>query len=123
LIKYFVSKGEHQFFVTATCVTTLAGAYDPIDEMAEICKKYYVWLHADGSFGGSLILSDKYRHLMKGIEKTDSFAWNPQPLLQSPLRTLVLSILKGSDYKGLLLTDYVVLLIVTGPISPIDCNG
>ena len=80
-----VSRGELPFFVAATCATTLSGAYDPIDEMAEICKKYNVWLHADGSFGGSLILSDKHRHLMKGIEKTDSFAWNPHKLMNIPL--------------------------------------
>ncbi|NCQ10829.1 MAG: cysteine synthase, partial [Bacteroidetes bacterium] len=61
------------------------GAYDPIDEMAEICKKYNIWLHADGSFGGSIILSEKHRHLMKGIEQTDSFAWNPHKLMNIPL--------------------------------------
>lgn len=80
-----VNRGEKPFFVAATCATTLLGAYDPIDEMAEICKKHNIWLHADGSFGGSIILSDKHRHLMKGIEKTDSFAWNPHKLMNIPL--------------------------------------
>ncbi|MCK9411527.1 MAG: pyridoxal-dependent decarboxylase [Prolixibacteraceae bacterium] len=80
-----ISRGEKPFFVAATCATTLLGAYDPIDEMASICAKYDIWLHADGSFGGSLILSDKHKHLMKGIEKTDSFAWNPHKLMNIPL--------------------------------------
>lgn len=80
-----IERGEKPFFVAATCATTLLGAYDPIDEMAAICKKYNIWLHADGSFGGSIILSDKHRHLMKGIEKTDSFAWNPHKLMNIPL--------------------------------------
>jgi len=53
--------------------------------MAAICEKYTIWLHADGSFGGSLILSDKHRHLMSGLEKTDSFAWNPHKLMNIPL--------------------------------------
>jgi glutamate/tyrosine decarboxylase-like PLP-dependent enzyme len=80
-----ISRGEKPFFVAATCATTLLGAYDPIDEMAEICKKYNIWLHADGSFGGSILLSDKHRYLMNGIEQTDSFAWNPHKLMNIPL--------------------------------------
>jgi glutamate/tyrosine decarboxylase-like PLP-dependent enzyme len=80
-----INRGEKPFFVAATCATTLLGAYDPIDEMAMICKKYNIWLHADGSFGGSILLSDKHRHLMKGIEQTDSFAWNPHKLMNIPL--------------------------------------
>jgi len=84
-IKASLDRNEKPFFVAATCATTLLGAYDPIDEMAKICQKYEIWLHADGSFGGSLILSEQHRYLMKGIEKTDSFAWNPHKLMNIPL--------------------------------------
>jgi len=89
-----INRGEKPFFVAATCATTLLGAYDPIDEMAMICKKYNIWLHADGSFGGSILLSDKHRHLMKGIEQTDSFAWNPHKLMNIPLICSVLLVKK-----------------------------
>lgn len=85
-----IARGEKPFFVAATCATTLLGAYDPIDEMADICTKYDLWLHADGSFGGSLMLSDKHRYLMNGIERTDSFAWNPHKLMNIPLICSVL---------------------------------
>ncbi|PIQ15929.1 MAG: hypothetical protein COW67_05495 [Flavobacteriales bacterium CG18_big_fil_WC_8_21_14_2_50_32_9] len=78
-------RGEMPFFVAVTCATTLLGAYDPIDEIAEICKKQNIWLHADGSFGGSIVLSNKNRYLLKGLEKTDSFAWNPHKLMNIPL--------------------------------------
>lgn len=84
-IQNAITKGQIPFFVGATCATTLLGAYDPLDQLADICKKYEIWLHADGSFGGSLILSNKHRHLLKGIEKTDSFAWNPHKLMNIPL--------------------------------------
>lgn len=80
-----IKKGLTPFFVGATCATTMLGAYDPLDELAVICKKYNIWLHADGSFGGSLILSNQHRHLLKGIEQTDSFAWNPHKLMNIPL--------------------------------------
>lgn len=84
-IIHAIEQGQIPFFVGATCATTMLGAYDPLDQLAEICNKYKLWLHADGSFGGSLILSNKYRHLLKGIEKTNSFAWNPHKLMNIPL--------------------------------------
>ena len=84
-IARIIQNGQKPFFVAVTCATTLLGAYDPIDEIAEITKRHGLWLHADGAFGGSIILSDQHRHLMKGIEKTDSFVWNPHKLMNIPL--------------------------------------
>lgn len=104
------ARGEKPFFAVATTATTLLGAYDPIDEMAEICSKHNIWLHADGSFGGSLILSEKHRHLMKGLEKTDSFAWNPHKLMNIPLICSVILVKqKGALQYNLtdLNTDYI----------------
>jgi glutamate/tyrosine decarboxylase-like PLP-dependent enzyme len=109
-IQASISRGEKPFFVVATTATTLLGAYDPIDEMAEICSKHNIWLHADGSFGGSLILSEKHRHKLKGLEKTDSFAWNPHKLMNIPLICSVILVKqKGTLQYNLtdLNTDYI----------------
>jgi glutamate/tyrosine decarboxylase-like PLP-dependent enzyme len=109
-IRGSISRCEKPFFAVATTATTLLGAYDPIDEMAEICNKHNIWLHADGSFGGSLILSKKHRHMMKGIEKTDSFAWNPHKLMNIPLICSVILVKqKGTLQYNLtdLNTDYI----------------
>ncbi len=105
-----INRGEKPFFAAATCATTLLGAYDPIDEMADICKKYGIWLHADGSFGGSIVLSDKHRHLMQGIELTDSFAWNPHKLMNIPLICSVLLVKKRGTLQHNITdinTDYI----------------
>ncbi len=85
-----IRKGEQPFFVAATAGTTLLGAFDPLDEIAEIAKMYRLWMHVDGSFGGSIILSEKYRYLFKGLEKADSFTWNPHKLMNVPLIASVL---------------------------------
>ncbi len=109
-IKASLNRKEKPFFVAATCATTLLGAYDPIDKMSRICKKYNLWLHADGSFGGSLILSDKHRYLMNGIEKTDSFAWNPHKLMNIPLICSVLLVKKRGTLQHNITdinTDYI----------------
>jgi glutamate/tyrosine decarboxylase-like PLP-dependent enzyme len=109
-IRDSLARNEIPFFVAATCATTLLGAYDPLDELAEICRRYNLWLHADGSFGGSVILSDNHRSLMSGIEKTDSFAWNPHKLMNIPLICSVLLVKnKGTLQRNLtdLNTDYI----------------
>ncbi len=104
-----LSEGKKPFFAVATCATTLLGAFDPIEEMAKICKKNNIWLHSDGAFGGSLILSKKNKHLFKGLEESDSFAWNPHKLMNIPLICSTLLVKeKGVLQKNLtdLNTDY-----------------
>ena len=84
-INLSVSRGEKPFFIAATAATTLLAAFDPIDEIVKIGEKHKIWVHVDGSFGGSLILSTKTKHLYKDIEKVDSFAWCPHKLMNIPL--------------------------------------
>ena len=38
---------EFPFFVACTAGTTVLGAFDPIDSVSRICKKYKLWLHVD----------------------------------------------------------------------------
>lgn len=58
--------------VVATAGTTDAGAIDPIIEIANYCQDYQVWLHIDAAWGGALILSQRYRDLISGIQLADS---------------------------------------------------
>lgn len=34
-------------YVNATAGTTVYGAFDPINAIADICEKYNMWLHVD----------------------------------------------------------------------------
>ena len=72
------------FFVCATAGTTVAGAFDPIDEIAEIAENHSMWLHVDASYGGSVLLSDQHRSLMRGCERADSVTWNPHKMMGIP---------------------------------------
>lgn len=67
------SRGHIPFFVSATAGTTVLGAFDPINAIADICEKYKLWLHIDAAWGGGLLLSRKYRHpRLDGIERSVS---------------------------------------------------
>lgn len=101
-IKNSLEKGEKPFFVAATAGTTMLGAFDPIDEIANIAEKYGIWVHVDASFGGSLILTPKTKSLFKGIDKTNSVAWDPHKLMNIPLVCSVILVNeKDRLYKNL----------------------
>lgn len=51
LIQEQKAKGKIPFFVCATAGTTVMGAFDPINEIADICEKYKLWFHVDVSKG------------------------------------------------------------------------
>jgi glutamate/tyrosine decarboxylase-like PLP-dependent enzyme len=77
--------GEHPFFIAATAGTTVLGEFDPIDELSSVARKEKLWLHVDGAWGGSVLLSRKHRHLMKGIEHADSLGWDTHKMLGTGL--------------------------------------
>ncbi|NET50798.1 MAG: aminotransferase class V-fold PLP-dependent enzyme [Merismopedia sp. SIO2A8] len=77
-------RGLEVFCMVASVGTTSVGAFDPIDELGEIAAQRNIWLHVDGAHGGSLLVSDKLRHKLKGIEKADSFVWDAHKMMFVP---------------------------------------
>ncbi|BES95160.1 Glutamate decarboxylase [Nesidiocoris tenuis] len=87
LVKERKAKGQIPFFVNCTSGTTVLGAFDPINPIADICQKYNMWLHIDAAWGGGLLLSKKYRHpRFSGVERADSVTWNPHKLMGTLLQ-------------------------------------
>jgi len=84
-----LESGFSPFYINATASTTVLGAFDPILEISEIAEKYKIWLHVDGAFGGSVIFSEKYKHLLNGVEKANSFSINAHKMLGTPLATSI----------------------------------
>lgn len=84
-IKSDISKWYTPFFINITLWTTVLWAFDPIIETSKIAKKYKIRLHADWALWGSVSLSKEHKHLLKGSELTDSFAWNPHKMMNVPI--------------------------------------
>jgi len=76
--------GLNIFCMVASAGTTSVGAFDSIDELADIAEKNNIWLHVDGSHGASLLVSNKLRYKLKGIEKADSIAWDAHKMMFVP---------------------------------------
>lgn len=89
-IKTDLQSGNKPFFINATAGTTVLGSFDPIEEISAIAKKYNLWLHVDGAYCGSVIFSKKYKPLIKGVEKADSFNFNAHKMIGTPLTCSVL---------------------------------
>lgn len=66
------AQGNTPIAIVATAGTTDFGNIDPLVPIGNLAKKYSLWLHVDAAYGCALLLTDKYRHLLGGIERADS---------------------------------------------------
>jgi len=62
------------FAVVATAGTTDFGSFDPISEIADITQEADLWLHVDAAYGGALLLSEKHRSKLEGLDRADSLS-------------------------------------------------
>jgi glutamate/tyrosine decarboxylase-like PLP-dependent enzyme len=91
------ANGFHPVLVNITAGTTVLGAFDNINAISKVCKSHDVWLHVDGAYCGSVLFSKKYRHLIEGVEKVDSFSVNAHKMLGTPL-TCSIIVVKDKKY-------------------------
>ena len=64
---------------------TETGSVDPLEEMADLAHEANTHFHVDACWGGSALLVDEYRPLLKGIEKADSVSIDAHKLLYCPM--------------------------------------
>jgi L-2,4-diaminobutyrate decarboxylase len=77
-------EGHPVIAVAAAACATPIGAFDPLEEIAEVCRRHHVWLHVDAAHGGSACLSQRYRHLVAGLDQADSVVWDAHKMMFMP---------------------------------------
>ena len=87
-------QGRAPFFCNATAGTTVLGSFDPIKQIAAICKKHGIWLHVDASWGGPAIFSPAQKYKLEGTEDADSITVSPHKMMGVPITC---SFLLGQD--------------------------
>ena len=68
--------GRLPLCVVGAAGTTSSGAIDPLNQLADICQVEGIWLHVDGAFGAWAAIAPRYRHLVAGMERADSLAFD-----------------------------------------------
>ena len=63
--------------IISTYGTTGTVAFDSINEIALIAKKYKIWHHIDAAYAGSALFLDEYKKDINNIKYADSFLFNP----------------------------------------------
>ncbi len=85
-----LAAGYEPMMLNATAGTTVLGAFDPLNELADVCEKYDLWMHVDGAFGGSSVLDPDQAHLMAGSHRADSVTWDAHKVMGAQLSCSVI---------------------------------
>jgi glutamate/tyrosine decarboxylase-like PLP-dependent enzyme len=79
-----IRTGHKPIAVVATAGSVSTGAIDPLDQIADVCAEFGLWLHVDGAYGGVAALTDSLSPLFRGIERADSVVLDPHKWLYTP---------------------------------------
>lgn len=65
--------------------TTETGNIDPLIQLADFCDEKKIHFHVDAAWGGAVLFSNQYKHLLKGIERADSVVIDGHKQLYLPM--------------------------------------
>ncbi len=69
-------RGYRPLCIVGNAGTVAIGATDDLNALADLAAAESLWFHVDGAFGALAKLSPKYRHLVDGLERADSLAFD-----------------------------------------------
>jgi glutamate/tyrosine decarboxylase-like PLP-dependent enzyme len=79
-----IAGGDGPTIVCAQAGEVNTGAFDPLADIADVCRDAGAWLHVDGAFGIWAAVSPELRHLVSGIERADSWTTDAHKWLNVP---------------------------------------
>lgn len=78
------AEGHQPFCVVGGAGTVNTGAFDDLNQLADICEAENLWFHVDGAFGALAALDPELRYLTSGMERADSLAFDLHKWLYMP---------------------------------------
>lgn len=83
--KAYQADGNKLLAIVGVAGTTETGHVDPLDELADVAKELGCWFHVDAAWGGATLFSEKYRGILKGIERADSVTVDAHKQMYVPM--------------------------------------
>jgi glutamate/tyrosine decarboxylase-like PLP-dependent enzyme len=83
-VRAALETGTDPAIVCAQAGNVNTGAFDPLEEIADAVEGTGAWLHVDGAFGLWAAASPRFRHLVAGSERADSWATDCHKWLNVP---------------------------------------
>jgi glutamate/tyrosine decarboxylase-like PLP-dependent enzyme len=77
--------GRMPVCVVANAGDVNIGAIDPLERMAEVCRRHRAWLHADAAYGGFARLAPSAAAAFAGLRLVDSMSLDPHKWLFVPV--------------------------------------
>jgi len=78
-------RGTRIVAITGIAGTTETGSVDPLEDLADLAAEVNAHFHVDACWGGTALLVDEFRPLLRGIERADSVSIDAHKLLYCPM--------------------------------------
>jgi aromatic-L-amino-acid decarboxylase len=91
--------GRRPFLVVGNAGTVNTGACDDLDQLADLAEREGLWLHVDGAFGALAATVAELAHLVRGVERADSLAFDLHKWLHVPIEAACLLVRDAEAHK------------------------
>jgi L-2,4-diaminobutyrate decarboxylase len=83
--------------IVGSAPSTATGMSDDLIAFGEFAQRHNLWYHIDAAHGGPTVLSEKYKHLMKGCDMANSITVDAHKMMMIPALTTMLFFKNHSD--------------------------